>query len=224
MELWMKFREIREKDWRKLYQGGDLKWRIRPGSADEKALRLEWSRMGQAQKEAYLLRRGIVLRRPPNKPLPPPRNQAKPPQGRKANNQIPPMLQEKDAKKELGLLKIAKDKARLASQSAVRQEIAAGKLLVEAKATAEKVKPVFEAAQIKLRDSTTKETRQRKEFDGAKLKLDASISALNIVEVQIVQNRVRAWESCVRARKSLRDGYVKRKPELKNDPVPFVRD
>lgn len=223
-ELWAKYRDIREQDLRGKYFGGDPKWRVKPGSAEDLMFKKEWQKMGQAKCETYLLSRGIILSPLQPKPFHPAPKQVKPPQRELANNQKPPILQEKDAKKELDSLKIEKVKAQLDFEKAIKQEIAAGKLLVNAMSTLKKVKPVFEAAQIKWKESKVKETRQRKQFDGAESKLDTSKSDLGEVKKKIKRNRISAWKSCVRDRDRLRDGYVKLKPELKNDSVPFTRD
>ena len=207
-ELWMLYRKVREQEMRKLYYGGNLSYKL--GDLEEKSIMREWQNKSQAQKETYLIERGIVLK---PRPTPPSRNQK--------NQQ---WLDEEVAKKELDLLKMKIEKVEMAAKEAGKKRVEADRLLVEAMNTLEKVKPVFEAAQTKLKDSSAKEARQRREFESAKSKFDASKSAQGKVEAQIAQNRKSAWASLVSTHKILHDGYVKREAGLKTDPVPFVRD
>ena len=117
------------------------------------------------------------------------------------------------------------EKVEMAAKEAGKKRVEADRLLVEAMNTLEKVKPVFEASQTKLKDSSAKEARQKEGIrESAKSKFDASKSAQGKVEAQIAQNRKSAWASLVSTHKILHDGYVKREAGLKTDPVPFVRD
>jgi hypothetical protein len=135
------------------------------------------------------------------------------------------VLQEEGIKRELGLLKEEKEKARLAFEDAVKKKNEADRLLVEAKNTVKNVKSMFEGAQRKLKNSTLKERGQRKVYYTVKMSLDEVKSKLNKVHEKIAQNRRIAWDNCVQARDRIIRGYVKRKPGLNNGPAhPFALD
>jgi hypothetical protein len=134
------------------------------------------------------------------------------------------VVQEKNAKKVLGLLEEEKGRARLAFEGAKTKLDEAKRLFAEAKSTVEKGKPEFEDAQRKLEDSTAKERLQREEFDRVKMNWGEVRSALSKVKEQISLHYGSCRENCRSTYDRILRGYVKPNLGLANDlSPPFVR-